>query len=111
MRLNYKDRQCESNTTCEYIILFTRHSLEVTASFLGHHQVVCLIQGNYRICDINFFLYFADRASQYIYLNIKQLNALNFIMSLFHASTCFEHKCSPSGGQNCTIQSLVSSQL
>ena len=39
---------------------------------------------------IFFFLYFADRASQYIYLNINQLDALNFIMSLFHASTCFE---------------------
>jgi len=55
------------------------------------------------------FWYFADRASQYIYLNINQLDALNFIMSLFHASTCFEHLCSSSGGQNCTIQSLVSS--
>ena len=43
------------------------------------------------------------------YLNINQLDALNFIMSLFHASTCFEHKCSSSGGQNCTIQPLVSS--
>jgi len=29
-----------------------------------------------------------------IYLNINRLDALNFIMSLFHASTCFEHKCS-----------------
>ena len=29
----------------------------------------------------------------YIYLNINQLDALNFIMSLFHASTCFEHCC------------------
>ena len=38
------------------------------------------------------FSYFADpAASQYIYLNINQLNAPNFIMSLFHASTCFEH--------------------
>jgi len=27
----------------------------------------------------------------HIYLNINQLNALNFIISLFHASTCFEH--------------------
>ena len=27
------------------------------------------------------------------------------------ASKCFEHKCSLSGGQNCTIQSLVSSHL
>ena len=26
----------------------------------------------------------------YVYLNINQLDALNFIMSLFHASTCFE---------------------
>jgi len=26
-----------------------------------------------------------------VYLNINQLDALNFIMSLFHASTCFEH--------------------
>ena len=38
-----------------------------------------------------FFIYFADRASQYIYLNINQLEALNFIMSLFHTCTCFEH--------------------
>ena len=34
-----------------------------------------------------------------LYLNINQLDALNFIMSLFHASTCFEHTCSSSGGQ------------
>ena len=26
-----------------------------------------------------------------LYLNINQLDAPNFIMSLFHASTCFEH--------------------
>ena len=45
----------------------------------------------------------------FVYLNINQLDALNFIMSLFHASTCFEHMCSSSGGQNCTIQPLVSS--
>ena len=57
------------------------------------------------------FCNFADRASQYIYLNINQLDALNFIMSLFHASTCFEHMCSSSGCQNCTIQPLVSSHL
>ena len=34
-----------------------------------------------------------------IYLNIKKIDALNFIMSLFHASTCFEHMYSSSGGQ------------
>ena len=43
--------------------------------------------------NIYMFLYFADRAFQYIYLNINQFDALNFIMSLFHASTCFEHMC------------------
>ena len=40
-----------------------------------------------------------------IYLNINQLDAINFIISLFHVSTCFEHKCSSSGAQStiCTI--------
>jgi len=28
---------------------------------------------------------------QITYLNINHLDTLNFIMSLFHASTCFEH--------------------
>jgi hypothetical protein len=28
-----------------------------------------------------------------IYLNINQFDALNFMVSLFHSSTCFEHMC------------------
>ena len=36
--------------------------------------------------------------SNYLFLNINQLDALNFIMSLFEASACFEHMCSSSGG-------------
>jgi len=42
---------------------------------------------------------------------INQLDAQNFsfTISLFHASTCFEHMCSSSGGQNCITQRLVSS--
>ena len=35
----------------------------------------------------------------YLFLNINQFDALNFIISLFQASTCFEHMCSSSGGQ------------
>ena len=35
----------------------------------------------------------------YLFLNINKLGALNFIISLFQASTCFEHMCSSSGGQ------------
>ena len=38
--------------------------------------------------------------SIYLFINIDQLDALNFIISLFQASTCFEHMCSSSGGQN-----------
>ena len=34
-----------------------------------------------------------------LFLNINQLDALNFIISLFQASTCFKHMCSSSGGQ------------
>ena len=44
-----------------------------------------------------------------LFININQLDALNFIISLLYASTCFEHMCLSSGGQNCIIQSLVSS--
>ena len=33
-----------------------------------------------------------------LFININQLDALNFIISLFQASTCFEHMCSSSGG-------------
>ena len=32
--------------------------------------------------------------SIYLFLNINKLDALNFIISLFQASTCFEHMCS-----------------
>ena len=35
----------------------------------------------------------------YLFINIKQLDALNFIISLFQSPTCFEHMCSSSGGQ------------
>ena len=44
---------------------------------------------------------------------INQFDAQNFCftISLFHASTCFEHMCSSSGGQICITQPLVLSQL
>jgi len=44
---------------------------------------------------------------------INQLDAQNFCftISLFHVSTCFEHICSSSRGQNCITKPLVSSHL
>jgi len=48
-----------------------------------------------------------------VILVINQLDAQNFCLpiSLFHASPCFVHMCSTSGGQNCITQPLVSSNL
>jgi len=53
-----------------------------------------------------FFLRFADHASHYISV-MNHLDAQNvcFTIGLFHASTCFEHMCSSSGGQN-SLRSL-----
>jgi len=34
------------------------------------------------------------RCTFFLFLNVNQLDALNFITSLFQASTCFEHMCS-----------------
>ena len=34
-----------------------------------------------------------------LFINVNQLDALNFIINLFQASTCFEHMYSSSGGQ------------
>ena len=102
------------------IFLFNRTTLQVFVTYIigalyVHLLWFCKHQHDNRVRSklfvAFFFLYFADRASQHIYLNINQLDALNFIMSLLHASTCFEQKCSSLGAQNCTIQHLVSSHL
>ena len=43
----------------------------------------------------------------FLFININQLDALNFVISLFQASICFKHMCSSSGGQNCIIVSGI----
>ena len=59
----------------------------------------------------NFYVLLTVHCSIFI-LVINQLDAQNlFYKSLFRASTCFEHICSSSGGQNCITQPLVSSHL
>ena len=44
-----------------------------------------------------------------LFLNINQPDALNFIISLFQASTCFEHMFSSSGGQKLyyTVSAII----
>ena len=52
--------------------------------------------------------YDVDEDNDNLFLNINQLDALNFIISFFQASTCFEHMCSSSGGQNyCHVLILI----
>ena len=63
------------------------------------------------VAEITSLILNMKHAYRLLFLNINQLDALNFIISLFQASTCFEHMCSSSGGQNCIIQSLVSAHV
>jgi len=70
----------------------------------------------YRPDNINFCFFFDVLLTVHLSIFISvinQLDAQNFCLtvSLFHASTCFEHMCSSSGGQNCITQPLVSSHL
>ena len=43
----------------------------------------------------------------YVFITINQLDELNFIISLFQASTCFKHTCSSSRGQNWVLSQSV----
>ena len=62
----------------------------------------CLLMMNtYSVLNMqsSFLIFCWPCISIYLFININQLDALNFILSLFQASTCFEHMCSSSGGQ------------
>ena len=93
---NSKHRTCRCNALYFYLVHYSAYKYV----YLKNKPA-----GTEAIFDISTLIYI------YIDLNINQLDELNFITNLFHASTCFEHNCSSSGGQNCTIQSLVSSHL
>ena len=69
-------------------------------------------QQNIKTLCIDFDILLTVHLSVFVSV-INQLDAQNFCftLSLFHDSTCFEHMCSLSGGQNCITQPLVSSHL
>ena len=61
------------------------------------HERVSVLRYTYIASQILIFCW--PCISIYLFFNIKQPDALNFIISLFQASTCFEHTCWSSGGQ------------
>ena len=70
--------------------LLTPISRAVLEDLLYGRNNVSRITLNYK--SLIFFLIFCwPCISIYLFLNINQLDALNFIISLFQASTCFEH--------------------
>ena len=52
------------------------------------------IEDTYFILFYFFLIFCWPCISIYLFININQLDALNFIISLFQAATCFEHMCS-----------------
>jgi len=84
-----KGKQMESNSTN------TRQQLNRLRTYVQYFDVLLTVH-------LSIFI-----------LVINQLDEKNFCftISLFHASTCFEHHVHIIRGQNCIIQPLVSSHL
>jgi len=90
----------------------SRHFVENSRNLFGR-IFVAFLGSSLAYCDFFFFdILLTVHLSIFISV-INQLDAQNFCftISLFHASACFEHMCSSSGGKNCITQSLVSSLL
>ena len=95
------------DTKCLLLIILLRNTHNMCSYF--HHERKCFtIKWQYKN---SFFEVLLTVHLSIFILVINQLDAKNFCLtiSLFHASTRFEHMCSSSGGQNCIIQPLVSS--
>ena len=109
-------------------VYFVNQPLHVSGIFVSHHQEVYYIYIYIYIyttigtcCDFQLTVCWPCPADGLqicpkhveIVSVINQIDAQNFCftISLFHSSTCFEHMCSSSGGQNCITQPLVSSHV
>ena len=67
-------------------------------SIAGQHLLLRMKVGEENL-PLYFLILCWPCISIYLFINNNQLDALNFIISSFQASTCFEHMCSSSGGQ------------
>ena len=59
------------------------------------------------------YVYYKHRQVNDLFININQLDALNFTISLFQVCTCFEYMCSSSGGQKLyyTVSGIITRRL
>ena len=94
-----------------YVLLTVHTNITIAFFYQLDAQVIYL---NTFITFLYFFVDVLLTVHLSIFISvINQLDAQNFCFTIssFHASTCFEHMCSSSGGQNCITQPLVSSHL
>ena len=84
-------------------ILYLRffENLSIKLKFYWHLKLITgtLHEDRCTFLIIYFLLFCWPCISIYLFININRLDALNFIISLFEASTCFEHMCLSSGRQ------------
>ena len=87
----------------QYTVLATCFGCTKPSSgqYLSYYESVTCSQ-NYVLLTIYWYFFFIfcwPCISIYLFININQLEAQNLLISLFQASTCFEHMCLSSGGQ------------
>jgi len=82
------------------VVIYKVHT-PINAHFIKSDKVLKFTLKITLNCSYIFYVLLTVRLSIFISV-IKLLDAQNFCftISLFHASTCFEHMCSSSGGQN-----------
>ena len=87
-----------------------------TVMIISRTDLLIMRNVSEKLCRENQITHFVVLLTVHLSIFISVINQLDaqyfcFTISLFHASTCFEHTCSSSGGQNGITQPLVSSHL
>ena len=98
-----------SKYVCQLCVLYNSYVLMVPVRASNTWTGACVL--------VLVFFFFDVLLTVHLSIFISVINQLDtqfffcFTISLFHASTCFDHMCSSSGGQNCITQPLVLSHL
>ena len=84
---------------CSGNVLLEKYHITTSINGLGRPSIKYYDNLKFPSRDSSLLHSFSSEEFFCLCLNIKQLDALNIIISLFQASTCFEHMCSTSAGQ------------